>query len=313
VSFFDRLQPYHVYPTDELDLAREMFRRSVSQVEIEIFSYCNRRCWFCPNDHIDRITQNIYMRPELYSSIISQLSSIQYSGMITYSRYNEPLADRIILDRLREARAGLPNALLHTNTNGDYLDWDYLNELYDAGMRSLNIQIYLKNHERYDHNKIIKRGEQTLRRLKIPHVMTVNQPGVWYEMKLEFKDMKIRLYGRNFEINGTSRGDQVDIKKDYVRTMPCNIPFWNVYVDYNGKMVPCCNYRSDIEAHEPYVLNDLNEQPDIFLSYASPQSADFRRAMLSFDKKPGACSNCHFGLENLNPMQIEKIASTRAA
>ncbi|MBB5576585.1 MULTISPECIES: radical SAM/SPASM domain-containing protein [Rhizobium] len=313
MSFFDRLQPYHVYPTDELDLAREMFRRSVSQVEIEIFSYCNRRCWFCPNESIDRITHNEYMRPELYSSIIAQLASIQYSGMITYSRYNEPLADRIILDRLREARAALPHALLHTNTNGDYLDHEYLNELYDAGMRSLNIQIYLKNHERYDHDKVIKRGEQTLKRLQLPSVLTINQPGVWYEMNLGFKDMKIRLYGRNFEVNGTSRGNQVDIKKDYVRTLPCNIPFWNVYVDYNGKMVPCCNYRSDIVEHEEYVLNDLNEQPSIFLTYASPAAAAFRRSMLTLEEKKGACSNCHFGLEQLTPQRIDRIASTLAA
>lgn len=313
VSFFDKLHPYHLFPTTDPEVAREIFKRSVSQVEVELFSYCNRKCWFCPNAHIDRISRNEHMRPELYTSIMSQLASIDYSGMITYSRYNEPLADRIILERLREARSALPNALLHTNTNGDYLDQEYLHELYDAGMRSLNIQIYLKNHERYDHDKILRRGEQTLRRLKLPYVLTVDQPGVWYEMSISFKDMKIRLYGRNFEVNGTSRGDQVDIKRDYVRTLPCNIPFWNIYIDYNGKMVPCCNYRSDIAAHEEYVLNDLNQQSSIFLTYTSEAAAKFRRSLLSFDQKVGACSNCHFGLEELNPYRIQRIGAVLAA
>lgn len=313
MSFFDRLQPFHLQQTDELGLAREMFRRSVTQVEIEIFSYCNRRCWFCPNAEIDRISHNEYMAPELYSSIIAQLAEIEYTGMISYSRYNEPLADRIILDRLREARDALPGALLHTNTNGDYLNPAYLEELYEAGMRSLNIQLYLKNHERYDHEKTIARAEQTLNRLKLPFEVTINTPGEWLEMNLTYRDMKIRLYGRNFEVNGTSRGNKVDIKRDYVRTMPCNIPYWNVYVDYNGKMVPCCNYRSDIPEHEEYILNDLNEQPSLFLTYASRKAVAFRRSMLTLEEKKGPCSNCHFGLEDVTLPHISRIISSLAA
>lgn len=307
MSYFDKIVPGHLYGITDRRVAMDLFRRSVSMVEVELFSYCNRRCWFCPNAHIDRITSNSHMVPETYTSIIEQLAEIDYQGVVTYSRFNEPLADRIILEKLRETRAKLPKAKLHANTNGDYLDLEYLNELYDAGMRSLNIQLYLKNDERYDHKKTIKRGWQTLKRLQLPYTVTIDQPGVWYEMELEFKDMKIRLYGRNFELNGTSRGDQVDIKRDYIRAAPCSQPVWGIYIDYNGKMVPCCNFRSDIAEHADYILSDLNSDPDIFLSYSSAMAADFRRRMLNFEPKSGPCSNCHFGVEELNPGRRAKL------
>lgn len=308
MSFLDGLTPEHIAPTDDLALAAQRFKNSVNMVEIEIFSYCNRRCWFCPNAHIDRITHNIRMKPEVYTSILNQLASIDYTGTITYSRYNEPLADRIILDRLREAKERLPYVYLHTNTNGDYLDVDYLDELYAAGLRSLNVQIYLKNHEQYDHGKIIKRGNQTLRRLSgISYRVTRDEPGLWYEVQFEYKDMSLRMYGRNFAINGTSRGGQVDINRDYVRTSPCAMPFTTVYIDYNGKMVPCCNFRSDIPEHADYILSDA-EVPDLFATYSSEKATRFRRSLVSEKPKEGPCSNCFFALETVTPQMGERLA-----
>ncbi|MBB4106018.1 radical SAM/SPASM domain-containing protein [Allorhizobium borbori] len=306
-SHFDKVSPRHLIEINDRNESMDLFRRSVTMIEVELFSYCNRRCWFCPNSYIDRISSNTHMSAHIYTSIISQLAEIDYFGVITYSRYNEPLADRIILERLAETRDLLPKAKLHANTNGDYLTIEYLAELYDAGMRSLNIQLYLKNREKYDHAKTIKRGEQTLRRLPLPYKVTIDQPGIWYEMELEYKDMKIRLYGRNFEENGTSRGDQVDIKRDFVRTLPCSQPVWGIYIDYNGKMVPCCNFRSDISEHASYVISDLNEYPDIFLSYSSSKAADFRRSMLTHERKSGPCSNCSFSLEELSAERKKKI------
>ncbi|WP_348770891.1 radical SAM/SPASM domain-containing protein [Niveispirillum sp. SYP-B3756] len=269
-------------------------------VEIEIFSYCNRRCWFCPNSKVDRISQNVLMPAAMYSRIIDQLAEISFDGVIAYSRYNEPLSDRIILDRLREAQAKVPMARLHTNTNGDYLDHDYVRYLYDAGMRSLNVQLYLKNDERYDHEQTRKKAALTLKRINLPHVLTRDEPGVWLEYAVTYKDMSIRVYGRNFAVNGTNRGGQVDIMQDYVRTAPCLMPFWSVYVDYNGLLMPCCNLRSDVPEHRDYVLGDMAGDGDLFLHYTSRQAALFRKSLLNHQVKEGVCQNCHFAVPDIN-------------
>ena len=123
---FDFIDKEHFQSTTDREAAKALFKRSVSMVEIEVFYYCNRLCWFCPNVTIDRRTTNKYMPVSLYNSILNELAEIDYSGFISYSRYNEPLADKVILERLCQASATLPNATLHANTNGDYLTPDYL-------------------------------------------------------------------------------------------------------------------------------------------------------------------------------------------
>src|SRR5262245_6641940 len=113
--------PAHFVAANSRDEARTLFASSVKVVEIEIFTYCNRACWFCPNSKIDRRSSNNYMDEALYLRILSELAEIDYCGIVNFNRYNEPLADRVILDRLRQARALLPKATLQTYTNGDYL------------------------------------------------------------------------------------------------------------------------------------------------------------------------------------------------
>lgn len=296
---FESLSPEQLYPVPA-ESSAALFKRSVHMVEIEIFSYCNRRCWFCPNSTADRLTSNKLMPSEMYSSIIDDLASIEFTGMISYSRYNEPLADRVILERLKEARVKLPNTLLHTNTNGGYLNRDYLELLYDTGMRSLNIQLYLGNNDEYNQEAIKSRAAQTLKRVAVPSQVIRDEPGVWYEERLEFRDMTIRMYGRNFSINGTSRGDQVDIHRSYRRTAPCLMPFWSVYIDYNGSIVPCCNFRSDIAAHFNYVSGDLSKGDKLFQVYASKHAALFRRSLLNNGLKDGLWRNCHFIIEEVS-------------
>lgn len=293
--------------------ARLFFKKTVRMVEIEVFSYCNRVCWFCPNRDGSRLGTNQYMSETVYNSILSQLASIHYEGMITYSRYNEPLADRIIIRRMAEAKSMVPKANLHTNTNGDYLTAEYLAELYEAGLRGLNIQVYLKNHEDYDHDKIRTKAEFMLRKLGLPGTLTIDTPGSWLEYKLEYKDMAIRLYGRNFAENGTSRGDTVQIATDYVRTSPCLMPFWAVYIDFNGAMMPCCNLRSDIPEHNSAIVAVLKEHDSLFRVFAGEKLSEWRRSLLSFDEKTGLCRTCRFAIEKDDRQTRDYLDSVQLA
>ena len=70
------------------------FKEALKLIEIEIFSFCNRKCWFCPNSSVDRISETTFMDEDVYLGLIKQLQEIDYSGELTYSRYNEPLAYR---------------------------------------------------------------------------------------------------------------------------------------------------------------------------------------------------------------------------
>lgn len=52
-----------------------MLARGVRMVEIEVFSYCNRHCWFCPNSFVDSQSENKLMDPVVYESIINSLAN----------------------------------------------------------------------------------------------------------------------------------------------------------------------------------------------------------------------------------------------
>lgn len=309
--YLDKLDPHHFSACEDEASARQFFKRVVRLVEIEVFSYCNRVCWFCPNRDGARLGENRYMSEALYSSIISQLASIDYSGKISYSRYNEPLADRVILRRLQEARLALPHAALHTNTNGDFVTLQYLRELHTAGLQSLNIQIYLKNNEIYHHEAMRAKAEMICGKLGLPYSLTMDDPDNWLEYDIRFPGLAIRLYGRNFARNGTSRGDTVDIARDYVRISPCTMPFWTLYIDFNGAMMPCCNLRSDIPAHKQAIVAMLTEHSSMFQHFASAMLARWRRSLMSFKEKQGLCRSCRFALEKDDPHTREVVRAAQ--
>ena len=95
--------------------------KNVRLIEIELHSYCNRKCEFCPNSYIDRTFKRRLNIEKLYINVIVPLKNIEYSGYISFSRYNEPLADREhLINVLKLFNLHLPKAKLVFNTNGDY-------------------------------------------------------------------------------------------------------------------------------------------------------------------------------------------------
>ena len=291
---FDFIVDDHFRPHQDRRDAIRLFRRSVTMVEIEVFSYCNRRCWFCPNSIVDRRSKTEYMAEDLYLRILGDLADADYRQMISYSRYNEPLADRIILRRIEQARQRLPEAVLHTNTNGDYLTPALLRDLANAGLRSLNIQIYLGNDDRYDQARMRAKLLRTIDQLQLNAPIVRDEPGVWLEARTEASGIRMRLYARNFEVNGCNRGDSVPIQIAYRRTSPCLSPFHHVYIDFNGTVMPCCNLRSDVPGHANAAIADLNSAHDLFLVYGSETMAAWRRSLVGFDRKSGHCATCSF-------------------
>jgi hypothetical protein len=271
-----------------------LFKAAVQMVEIEVHTFCNRKCWFCSNTVVDRRSAARLMAPELYTSILEQLTEIDYERTISFSRYNEPFANPVIIDRIVEARARLPRAVLHSNTNGDYLKRDTLQTVADVGLNSLSIQCYLGDTEAYDHERVKGQFEKILKRLGLSFPVTIDTPGEWYEGAGEHRGLKIRVYGRNFAVNGTSRGDTVGIAKSYVRTSPCLSPFWHFYVDWNGSVMPCCNLRSEVPSHAVAAIAVLTPQRSIFEVFSGGAARDWRKHLASFDPKSGLCRGCSF-------------------
>jgi pyruvate formate-lyase activating enzyme-like uncharacterized protein len=194
-------------------------QKQLKLIEIEVFSYCNRQCWFCPNSHIDRLSTNKIMPESMYLDILEQLKEIEYSQEITYSRYNEPLAHKeLIIKRITQARKALPKAKLRTNTNGDYVTLEYIHDLRDAGLNEIFIQQYLANNEYYDHAKMKKRMLKKIKQLGIGYSVISDIENHRIEYNLNIPGITVHLRARNFAIEGTSRTEKVsEFNKNYIR------------------------------------------------------------------------------------------------
>lgn len=265
-------------------------------VEIEIFSYCNRKCWFCPNSFIDRNSTNILMLEELYLKILNELKSINYSNMISYSRYNEPTSNReIFIKRLKQAKTIIPNATLHTNTNGDFLTRDYLDELYESGLKSMNIQSYLSKNEIFNTDNIKIKIDIMAEKLGLDFVEKINSIDR-YEIAFKYEEMNLNMYARDFRLNGNNRGGVLDTIPAIIRKSPCYIPFSDIYIDYNGKVLPCCNFRSDIKEHNNFILGDANNESilDIFNNIKMKK---LRKKLLKDIDKLKPCNECNFAID----------------
>jgi len=284
--YLDDERLYSCPPPEE---QKNLFAKYVNFIEIEIFSFCNRRCWFCPNSYIDRHSQNIFMPEEMYTKIIDELADIRYSGKIWYSRYNEPFSDRIVLDRLREARHKLPNATLHSYTNGDYITRQYVDELAAAGLSDLHIMRYPLNKKDEEYNEKQQREILTSYAEKL---------GLPFEHRLDVAlniihpSMTIDILGQNPNLHFGNRADTIMIStKPHRRTAPCHNPFTNMYIDHNGSVMPCCNVRSDVQQHAEMVMGNVAEKT-VFEIYANQRYCLFRYQLRDVGVKIYPCNVC---------------------
>lgn len=290
------VHPGHFVPNP--DNARDLFRASVGCIEIEISSYCNRRCGFCPNSILDRISGQRFMDDALFRDIMLQLGALGWGGTLSFHRYNEPLADRAyLLRRLRQARTWASSAFIRLFTNGDYLTPDYLDEIRRLGCGSVICSVYLQEGRVYDDAEMMSAIARRLRMLGRPYDWEVSEPGL-HLARLRDDAMEIIVRGQDFyrpDANGpagSSRGGILPLDRGWVRTDACLKPFAEMQIEVDGTLLPCCELRSDHPSHQGSVLGRLKPGDDIADAWAGAAYVAWRRHLLSFEPKQGPCASC---------------------
>jgi len=279
---------------------RDMFCQYVAQVELEVSTYCNRHCSFCSNSVADRRGGNRYMDDALYSGILRQLSDLGWSGVLSFHRYNEPLADRpYILRRIDEAKRSLPNALLRIYTNGDYLNQGYCEDLYAVGLRSMVVSAYPAETRSYSGVELRHLAEQSAARLGLPYKVVDECEGEVC-IRILFGDMNLTLQARDYtqvtngkgEILAYDRGGTVPLAVAYQRVSPCFRPFLELQVECDGTVMPCCNLRSDVEVHSGCAITRLTPETDILEVWGGKAFSRWRQSMLNYEPKSSPCAGC---------------------
>jgi len=279
------------------DRARQVFAMTVSRIEMETHSYCNRRCSYCPNVVGDRIGPNQFMPADILEKIYSNLEEINYDRYLILNYYNEPLADRSIIARISEARARLPNARIMIYSNGDYLDRGFIEELAEAGLDYLHISIHLKRGDRYTDLYVVNRINEISVRMGIASRIETVRTGQLMVAKTPHNKMEIEIRAINYFEQGTDRGGLIsEVTTPQGRSAPCFFPFSHFVISYNGLIAPCCHIRSDRPEHEPYIYGNLRDYDSIFQAFLSAPAAAWRREMAGGQEKRKPCDTCSAGV-----------------
>jgi hypothetical protein len=295
--------------------AKDLFARSVGRIEIETHSYCNRRCGYCPNVVGDRLGDNKRMDPALFSGVVRDLAEVEWAGNFVLTSYNEPLADRIILERIAEAHAALPKARMMIYTNGDYLTPQYVQDLTEAGLDYMHISIHMNAADVYSDIYGLDRIAEVTTRMGIPAKFKKIKNNEFIVARAPHRKMEIELRAINYWKHGKDRGGLIQNMPvpQEARRLPCYFPFEYMHIGFEGNIVPCCHIRSDNEVHRPYRTGNLRDFPSLFQAYASTKLAGWRRHLISNKPKEGPCATCtaHFISEDPKVLARVQDAYTR--
>lgn len=280
---------------NDYKIMKNIFKENVKLVEIGISSFCNRKCWFCPNSIVDRFSKNVELDEYLFIKILKELQEIDYSNSLYLHRYNEPLYNKdLLLKRIKQAREYLPKAIISINTNGDYLTLDYLNDLNEVGVNMMYISYYYNGNDKnieFDLENIIKpRMLKFINKLDIEYSKYIeNDNGYYIYFKYKYIDIEYRAL--NMEKIANDRGgiiQEVNIKE---RTSQCFLPNIQVSIDYDGTYSMCCNIRSDVEEHKDYIIGNIRDNT-IFELFMNDKIMNIRKKLLVYGKKEKVCANC---------------------
>lgn len=187
-------------------------------IELELNTNCNRKCWYCPNSYTSR-TPPGNMEESLFSLIIRQLKELSYSGRLGFSFFGEPLLCRNLEAYIQMGRIALPNAQLVIFSNGDYLNLGMFKKLISLGVNLFIITQHIGAKSVFSE--------------------------IYPSLPEKYKDKVI--YRSYKEIRMHNRGGLIgDLHRDNMLSAPCYLPSEMMVVTAQGNVLPCCDDFNEI-------------------------------------------------------------------
>lgn len=185
--------------------------------EIELNSYCNRSCSYCPNSTYQR-TQQGDIKPEVLNRILNQLQALNFKGRLSFHFFGEPLLSPMLNKAIIQAKELMPDVHIVLFTNGTLLTQVRFEELLKLGVEKF----------------IITRQEQDLNKnLPIDH-----WPADFFKAHLN-KHFQLKTH---HELILSNRGNLLKVathSSSSTTKRPCLIPSYSLYFTLQGDVLPC--------------------------------------------------------------------------
>lgn len=243
-----------------------------SEVEISESGMCNRKCSFCPRSDPDYPDVNEFISEKLHKKLCDELSELNYSGLIIYSGFVEPMLDKNIYKLIEYAKSKNPKARIEIVSNGDVLNAERLLKIYDHGLDRMLISLY-DGEEQY--LKFKKLGED------------LNLNDYQYVLRKRYlpeeQDFGITLSNRGGMLKNAEY--KIAPQKEKIK-QKCFYPSYKFFLDYNGDVLMCSH-----DWGKKNVLGNLNNQSfkDIWLS---DKYMEARQKLNNSDRSISPCNVC---------------------
>ena len=113
-----------------------------TEIEISESGTCNRSCSFCPRSDPSFEDKKEFINDDLHEKLCIELNELNYKGTIRYSGFVEPMLDKNIYNLIKMVKNNLPNSNIEMVTNGDPLNLNRLNKLFQHGLNRILISAY---------------------------------------------------------------------------------------------------------------------------------------------------------------------------
>ncbi len=224
-------------------------------IEIETSRFCNRHCSWCPNGSFDFRSDQQLMPWFLFEKFLIELKSLEYSGWLAFHNYNEPLANKRIIEEVRFAKSLLPSVRPSVFTNGDYLNQSLLRYLLDAGVSYIRTTLYpsLK-----DSSKGYDKINEWIEKKKLKEITwEAKNVRQGLAMAAVLNKCEIEIINPNIEAYNWRGGTTHDFLEEK-RIVKCLMTYHSASIDYLGNLKMCCNVFPEFKGHEEYIIGNIS-------------------------------------------------------
>jgi radical SAM protein with 4Fe4S-binding SPASM domain len=243
-----------------------------TEIEISESGTCNRTCSFCPRSAPSFEDKKEFINNSLHEKLCSELKELNYMGTIRYSGFVEPLLDKNIFKLINMARKFLPESNIELVTNGDPLNLDRLNKLFENGLNRILISAY---DSKVDADKL----ENLCKKANLNSTQYI----VRHRYYSENQDFGITLSNRaglmenaEYKINSLEE----PLKK------PCYIPSYTFFLDYQGDVLMCPH-----DWGKKLLLGNLTKNKFLDIWF-SKKSINVRKILNSKNRNFSPCNVC---------------------
>lgn len=244
-----------------------------SLFEISNSGMCNRKCSFCPRSDPNYDHVNQFISQELHDKIYNELSKNEFSGSVIFSGFSEPLLDKKIYKQIEDIRRKLPNANIELITNGDPINHDRVEKLFNAGLSYLLVSAYDSEEQAIGFRKLLSQTSVD------PSKYIVRNR--YYG---EEKDFGITISNRGGNMNNTEY--KIEALKEPLKSK-CTYPAYTFFIDYNGDVLTCSHdWGKDL------TMGNLNKQ-SIFEIWTGKKFTLARKNLLNANRNFSPCNVCN--------------------